>query len=121
MFSDSYLRDMETAVARSVKILNLLVVLISPLLSIDEDQVNYLRSLEIEAAFIGKSKAKDQEILYGGGGGGLLYCMEARSHWLDMKHSGKCSQKSFIKRILLLLLVMRCILMFIGKNINLFT
>ena len=40
-----------------------LVVLISPLL-------NYLRSLEIEAAFIGESKAKDQEILYGKLGGG---------------------------------------------------
>ena len=33
-------------------------------MSIVEDQVNYFRSLEIEAAFIGESKAKDQETLY---------------------------------------------------------
>ena len=38
-----------------------------------------------------------------------------------MKNSGQCSQKSFIKRMVLPLLVMRCILLFIGKNINLFT
>ena len=76
MFSDSYLRDWKQlnlpAVARSVKILNLLVVLFSPLLSIVEDQVNYLRSPEIEAAFI--------EILYGklgGGGGGGGGCFTA--------------------------------------------
>ena len=54
-----------------------MVVVISPLLSIVEDQVNYLKSLAIEAAFIVESKAKDQEILYlklgGGGGGSLLY------------------------------------------------
>ena len=83
-------------------------------MSIVEDQANYLRSLEIEAVFIGESKAKDQEIMYGklGGGGGVAL--------LEMKNSGQCSQKSFIKRILFLLLVMRCILLFIGKNINLF-
>ena len=101
-----------------------MVVVISPLLSIVEGQVNYLRSLEIEAAFIGESKAKDQEILYGklgGGGGGFFYCIEAQSHSLEMKNSGQCSPKSFINRLLLLLLVMKCMLLFIGRNINLFT
>ena len=42
------------AVARGVKILNPLVVVISHFLSIVEDQVNSLMSLEIEAAFIGE-------------------------------------------------------------------
>ena len=42
-----------------------MVVVISPLSSIVKDQVNYLRSPEIQAAFKGESKAKDQEILYG--------------------------------------------------------
>ena len=102
-----------------MKILNLLVVVISPLLSIVEDQVNYLRSLEIEAGFIGESEAKDQEILYGklGGGGGGVALLYGSLESL----TGQCSQKSFIKRMPLLLLVMRCILLFIGKNINLFT
>ena len=52
---------------------NPLVVVISPLLSIVEDQVKYLRSLGIEAAYIGESKAKDQEMLCGKGGFALLY------------------------------------------------
>ena len=55
---------------------NPLVVVISPLLSIVEDQVKYLKSLGIEAAYIGESKSKDEEILNGKGGGGgfaLLY------------------------------------------------
>ena len=52
---------------------NPLVVVISPLLSIIEDQVKYLRSLGIEAAYIGESKTKDQEILDGKGGFPLLY------------------------------------------------
>ena len=52
---------------------NPLVIVISPLLSIVEDQVKYLKSLGIEAAYIGESKSKDEEILNGKGGFALLY------------------------------------------------
>ena len=40
-----------------------LVVVISPLMSIVEDQVKYLRSTGIQAAYIRESKTKDAEIL----------------------------------------------------------
>ena len=40
-----------------------LVVVISPLMSIIEDQVKYLRSTGIQAAYIRESKTKDAEIL----------------------------------------------------------
>ena len=90
-------------------------MVISPFLSIVEDQVNYLRSLRIEAAFIGESKAIKIK----------KYCMYYIVWKLGVIHWGLKIQgnvlKSFIKRILLLLLVMRCILPFIGKDINLFT
>jgi len=42
-----------------------LVVVISSLMSIVEDQVKYLRSIGIQAAYIGESKTKDAEILNG--------------------------------------------------------
>lgn len=38
-----------------------------------EDQVNYLRSLGIQAAFIGKRKTKDHEMLNGQGAFSLFY------------------------------------------------
>ena len=40
---------------------NPLVIVISPLMSIVEDQVKYSRSLGIQAAFLGESKTKDQK------------------------------------------------------------
>ena len=50
-----------------------LVVVISPLMSIVEDQVKYLRSIRIQAAYIGESKTKDAEILNGEGEFSLLF------------------------------------------------
>ena len=50
-----------------------LVVVISPLMSIVEDQVKYLRSIGIQAAYIGESKTKDAEILNGEGAFSLLF------------------------------------------------
>ena len=44
---------------------NPLVIVISPLRSIVEDQVKYSRSLGIQAAFLWESKTKDREILNG--------------------------------------------------------
>ena len=41
---------------------NPMVKVISPLMSIVEDQVKYSRSLGIQAAFLGESKTKDREI-----------------------------------------------------------
>ena len=42
-----------------------LVKVVSPLMSIVEDQVKYPRSLGIQVAFLGESKTKDREILNG--------------------------------------------------------
>ena len=42
-------------------------------MSIVEDQVKYLRSIGIEAAYIGESKTKDAEILNGEGTFSLLF------------------------------------------------
>ena len=50
-----------------------LVVVISPLMSIVEDQVKYLRSIGIQAAYIGESKTKDAEILNGEGVFSLVF------------------------------------------------
>ena len=50
-----------------------LVVVISPLMSIVEDQVKYLRSTGIQAAYIGESKTKVAEILNGEGAFSLLF------------------------------------------------
>ena len=44
---------------------NPLVIVISPVMSIVEDQVKYSRSLGIQAAYLRESKTKDQEILNG--------------------------------------------------------
>ena len=44
---------------------NPLVVVVCPLLAIMEDQVKWLRSLGLKAAFVGESKAKDKQILDG--------------------------------------------------------
>ena len=52
-----------------------LVVVISPLMSIVEDQVKYLRSIWIQAAYIGESKTKDAEILNGEGVFSLLFAL----------------------------------------------
>ena len=52
---------------------NPLVVVISPLMSIVEDQVKYLRSLGVKAGYIGESKKSDREILDGKGDYALLY------------------------------------------------
>ena len=41
------------------------VIMISPLMSIVEDQVKYSRSLGIQAAYLGESKTKDRVILNG--------------------------------------------------------
>jgi len=42
-------------------------------MSIGEDQINYLRSLGIQAVYIGKRKTKDQEMLNGQGMFSLFY------------------------------------------------
>ena len=49
------------------------VVVISPLMSIVEDQVKYLKTIRIQAAYIGESKTKDAEILNGEGAFSLLF------------------------------------------------
>ena len=48
-----------------LKVKTSLVVVISPLMSTVEDKVKYPRSLGIQAAYLGESKTKDQEILNG--------------------------------------------------------
>lgn len=80
-----------------------------------EDQVNYLRSLGIQAAFIGKRKTKDQEMLNGQGAFSLFY--ESPETLTGDKNSGQHSLRSFTRRILLQLVVMR----YIGKYTDLFT
>ena len=52
---------------------NPLVVVVSPLMSIVEDQVKYLRSLGVKAGYIGESKKSDRDILDGKGDYSLLY------------------------------------------------
>lgn len=50
-----------------------LVTVVSPLSSIVEDQVGYLRSLGLEVAFIGESKKLDKDIIMGKLNAQLLY------------------------------------------------
>ena len=42
------------------------------------NQAKYLRSLEIEVAFMGENKTKDQIIFFGKGRGVMLYCIDWR-------------------------------------------
>ena len=50
-----------------------LVVIVSPLLSIMEDQVTWLRSRSFAAAYIGESNDKDRSIIHGQGNFNFVY------------------------------------------------
>ena len=59
-----------------------------------EDQVNYLRSLGIQAAFIRKRKTKDQEMLNGQGAFSLLYGSPESLTW-DKKFRATFSKEFY--------------------------
>ena len=94
---------------------NPLVVVISPLISIVEDQVKNLRSLGVKAGYIGESKKSDREILDGKGDYALLYG-SPETLTGDEKFREMFSME-FYQKILLLLFVMRCTQLFIDKCI----
>ena len=74
---------------------NPLVVVISPLILIAEDQVKYLRSLGVKAGYVGESKTSDREILDGKGDYTLLYgSLES----MTGDNSGRCFPWSSTKK-----------------------
>ena len=61
-----------------------LVIVVCPLKSIIKDQVNYLRSLGLKAAFVGESAENDKKIIEGTAEIDLLY--GSPIHLLQLKH-----------------------------------
>ena len=87
-----------------------LVVIVSPLLSIMEDQVKWLRSRGFAAAYIGE-KAMTKTVALFMVRGISISSMGVLSLWLVTVGSGICSPRTFTGRIQLPLSVMRCILL----------
>ena len=85
-----------------------LVVIVSPLLSIMEDQVKWLRSRGFAAAYIGESNDKDRSIIHGQGNFNFVY--GSPEPLLVTVGSGICFPRTFTGRIHLPWSVIRCIL-----------
>ena len=79
-----------------------------------EDQVNYLRSLGIQAAFIGKRKTKDQEMLNGQGAFSLFY-RSPESLTGDKKFRATFSKEFYQKN------TVAVVMTYVGKYTDLFT